>query len=300
MKERSTSISVLRRPTGPRTVEGKRQSSKNALKHGIFSKHLFLEGERRADFEKLHRGLQEDFQPEGTMEHVLIEQLATLVWRSRRVVAAETAMIAKSPTFIGVVDKPHADLPNQPRLQSDLTDRKTVTTLTDGEKVITRTEGNKVTTKTELILETAKKLAKLRENIKERGVGYIEDVRLLFEAYGEFDERGDLCDDFLFALAGYRKYGGDTKSKDHIANFVIESIDVEICRLGTLLQQVESDEVVFNSLASLIPPQADLDRTLRYESHLSREIDRKLTQLERLQRARRGHPPVPSIKIDLD
>jgi hypothetical protein len=76
METQSTSISPVQTATGPRTVEGKERSSRNAIKHGIFSKHLFLDDECRADFDKLHQGLREDFQPERVMEQLLVEQLS--------------------------------------------------------------------------------------------------------------------------------------------------------------------------------------------------------------------------------
>lgn len=61
------------------------------MKYGIFSRHLILEGECRTDFEKLHRSLREYFKPQGAMEEILVGQLAELIWRRRRVLAAETA-----------------------------------------------------------------------------------------------------------------------------------------------------------------------------------------------------------------
>ena len=42
-----------------------------------------------------------------------------------------------------------------------------------------------------------------------------------------------------------------------------------------------------------------LDRLLRYEAALDRSFDRTLTQLERLQRTRRGHPVPPPLKVDI-
>jgi hypothetical protein len=65
------------------------------------------------------------------------------------------------------------------------------------------------------------------------------------------------------------------------------------------LKKAESDDTVFNSLASLLPAHDDLDHIIRYESHLNREIDREIDQLERMQRRRRGYPPPPTVKVDL-
>jgi len=74
---------------GPRTMQGKERSKHNAIKHGIFSNLPFLHGEAKAQFDSLLNGLREDLKPEGTLEEVLVEKLATLFWRYRRVIVAQ-------------------------------------------------------------------------------------------------------------------------------------------------------------------------------------------------------------------
>src|SRR6266852_6192159 len=72
-----------RRATGPRTELGKQRSSQNAIKHGIFSEVTVLKGESRAKYQALLGGLWETFLPEG-LEEILVEKLATILWRHRR------------------------------------------------------------------------------------------------------------------------------------------------------------------------------------------------------------------------
>jgi hypothetical protein len=75
--------------TGPRTPEGKDKSKYNAVKHGIFSKVILLKGEPRMLFDALLDGLFNDLHPEGTLEEILVEKLAILLWRYRRLIVAE-------------------------------------------------------------------------------------------------------------------------------------------------------------------------------------------------------------------
>ena len=82
--------------TGPRTKEGKQTSSRNATKHGVFSKVIVLEGESRTEYEAVLEGLRETLLPEGTLEELLVEKLATLVWRQRRLLMAEGETIGRS------------------------------------------------------------------------------------------------------------------------------------------------------------------------------------------------------------
>jgi len=90
----------IHKSTGPRTPQGKKRSKYNALKHGLLSKAILLKGESRAEYESLLYGLQEDWQPQGTSETILVETLAALVWRKCRVLQAESAEIAGRAEFL--------------------------------------------------------------------------------------------------------------------------------------------------------------------------------------------------------
>ena len=85
---------------GPRTQQGKQKSSRNATKHGVFSKVITLESESKAEYEELLAGLREAQQPEGALEELLVEKLATTVWRHRRLLLAESAEIRKNTEFV--------------------------------------------------------------------------------------------------------------------------------------------------------------------------------------------------------
>jgi hypothetical protein len=83
------SSSLSRRSTGgPRTPKGKDRSKYNALKHGIFSKVAVLKDEPRGTFDKLLNGLFSDLQPQGTLEEIIVEKIAAIAWRYRRLLVA--------------------------------------------------------------------------------------------------------------------------------------------------------------------------------------------------------------------
>ena len=93
------SSAVAHTATGPRTSAGKKRSSRNALKSGIFFKAVLLENESRSEYESLLDGLRDDLQPRGMLQTVLVENLAVTTWRMRRCVRAETAEIEKATQF---------------------------------------------------------------------------------------------------------------------------------------------------------------------------------------------------------
>ncbi len=97
--------------TGPRTELGKQRSSRNALKYGIFSKVVVLKRESEAEFEDLLDGLRTYFQPEGTLEEILVEKLAALFWRERRLIIADgNADIGNGMDFLALKQSPEWDL----------------------------------------------------------------------------------------------------------------------------------------------------------------------------------------------
>lgn len=65
----------------------------NAVRHGILSRETVLPHESRQDFEFLLNELQNEYAPNGQTEKALVEELASILWRKRRVLAAEGAQI---------------------------------------------------------------------------------------------------------------------------------------------------------------------------------------------------------------
>jgi len=65
----------------------------NALKHGVLSRHAVLPHEDRAEFDELRDALVFEHQPSGATELHLVEELAGVLWRKRRVLMAEGAKI---------------------------------------------------------------------------------------------------------------------------------------------------------------------------------------------------------------
>ncbi len=197
-------------------------------------------------------------------------------------------MIERAPAFVGFANQPNSDLPRQPLLRACLDDGSTP-----------------VSAKVALLQTVMKSLVQLSKNITRRGFDFQEDFDTLHEVYGNFDvfsEEG-FCRTFVGLMMmglSHNETDGESGPNNENTKMAIELIEKETQRLYQLLRSAESNDVVLNSLSSLLPLQADLDRVIRYEAHISREFDRKLGQLERLQRARRGYPSPPTIKLELD
>lgn len=75
--------------TGPKTPQGRVKSSANASKHGVLSERFLSNYEDQNLFNEMRDGLIGDFNPSSTLESLLIDRLAILFWRERRLAMAE-------------------------------------------------------------------------------------------------------------------------------------------------------------------------------------------------------------------
>jgi hypothetical protein len=97
----------------------------NAMKHGVLSKLTVLPHEDRAEFDDLLAALVEEHRPSGMTERYLVEELAAIMWRKRRVLLVEGAQINRGlrTTAHSTHDSPiQAAVPFEPGLSSECAD----------------------------------------------------------------------------------------------------------------------------------------------------------------------------------
>ena len=75
-KKRAASQANGRKSKGPKTPEGKRASSRNALRHGILADTILIEGESRERFISFYKSLVQELAPQGLSEELLAERAA--------------------------------------------------------------------------------------------------------------------------------------------------------------------------------------------------------------------------------
>jgi hypothetical protein len=81
--------------TGPRTAEGKQRSSRNAVKHGLRAMDPLIPGEDREAFETHCEEIELDLQPATAIESNLVDQIADITWRLKRLSRIEAAVITE-------------------------------------------------------------------------------------------------------------------------------------------------------------------------------------------------------------
>jgi hypothetical protein len=294
VNDRASSSSLTRRATGPRTPRGKDRSKHNALKHGIFSKMVLLRGESKSDFDSLLSGLRDNLRPEGMLEKILVEKLASLIWRYRRLLMAEGAEIRKGTEFF--------HLEETKRFEEE--EVRVVNSEADRAGLFARISNP-------IILHRCVELLKTLEfSIQKTGFHSSSDIRMLSRVFGEFASSGGkhhimhfyfLCSQDADLPEEEREKKGRPSPAECRANFV-QDLKTKINALesyGETQLEFEKPKKKLDAISRNVPDSPQLDRLLRYEASLERAFDRTLNQLERTQRMRLGQPVVPPINLNI-
>lgn len=293
---------AIRRSTGPRTPQGKARSKQNALSHGIFSKVTLLKGESRADFQSLRRGLWESLQPEGELEELLVEKLVSISWRYRRMLLAEGAEIRKRSEFLELDQRRNVQIEAEEILEG----RPTGAAFDMGLEPVALIWQIQNPIVLEYCLEL---LVEVRRGIKIDGLDQERTNLLLKRIYGDSKKpqfRPTLYLEYWVWLNAARATEEDRKrngfTPEQCKRNMLRTIGIEIDRLTQYREKRESidfERLNVEILRQSVPDFPGLDRLLRYASSLERAFDRTLTQLERVQRIRKGQPVLPPIKLDV-
>jgi len=101
---------------GPKTEEGKKRSSMNALRHGITGQVTTMTDEDRAAHDTFSKALMNDLAPDGAMEIQLAQRIAIDSWRLNRISAIEDNLFA-----LGQLQHGGEACPDVPQLDAALT-----------------------------------------------------------------------------------------------------------------------------------------------------------------------------------
>ena len=87
--------------TGPRTVQGKRRTRCNAVRHGLTAETVIAAFENAADYASFEQSIASDYQVPTTTEEILVSRLASVLWRLRRSTSIETGMFQLQGELMG-------------------------------------------------------------------------------------------------------------------------------------------------------------------------------------------------------
>ena len=269
---------------GPRTKRGKKKSSRNAIKHAIFSDVVLLD-ESPKMYRDIFQALCDYFDPNDRVEQILVEKLAANLWRYKRLILTETVDVAYTSK--------RAQMEMMLAGSQDLRKREN-----NGRMMADDAHSDS--------LERAIELAqKLRDLIRERGFDIDADVVTLFKLYGPtVDAHLPVDTELIYGYwQKYSKVKTENKQlKDRIPleeakKQAIDMLDAQIKWAESRRECLKPYEDMRAVLS--FPSEVAQEKIMRYEAHLGREFDRTLQQIERLRRIRSGQPTPPPIEVKL-
>jgi len=296
---------ATRRGTGPRTSVGKERSRRNALKHGIFSSVVLLRDESEAELNSILDGLREDYRPEGELEVSLVDKLASLMWRQRRLLAAENGEIRKNREFLEWDRRQELSRQAQSQAFETSFEYSKCEGIHSVEKGLIRHIDNP-----EILEECLDLLCVLRAGIDFDGLFEENHTKILNRLYGSI--RGMTFKPTLkysyeyfceIAKCKYAKENEDGEpTPEECKAAVVQEIESEIRRLYKYrreLRRREAKKTEIENLRQGVPDTQSFERLMRYEARLGQAFDRTLNQLERIQRMRKGQVVPPPFKVDI-
>jgi hypothetical protein len=287
--------------TGPRSEIGKKRSSRNAIKSGLFAKATLLPGESRAEYESLRQRFWKAKQPGDGFEEVLFEMIVSNVWRQLRVQIVENAEIRMKSDFRDFDQLRSEEAEAQRIIQSGQPGAM--------EMVAFQAVALILYIYNPLILQRCiELLGELRMGIKTNGFDEEEDGPILRRIYGDPSDphyRHLLNDEYSIlrktAIVPEEEKEGYLTPQE-CKQRILREISMEIKRLEQYQRQqelIESKRSKVGMLLRLVPDSSVLERLLRSRNSLEREFYRLLAQYERAQRIRKGQPLPPEVDVKI-
>jgi hypothetical protein len=284
--------------TGPKTAEGKQIVKFNALKHGLLSKEIIIgDGEGQEDekaYQDLHFQLTNDLQPVGVLEEILVEKIAICYWRLKRAVRSETGEIRKRLDIFSWSEL----MAKADQFRSD----KQFAPLTkDFSKFLKSSIG---------ISHLIRILQDLLEDAKNSGYLSERSEKLLLTSFDSQEgSLAQMCLAFsIMAKDGPRIATDDPEGHKDMPDpatckeLLIDTIKNEIKSLQLAKKLIVDNEALETEAAFAshsLPPVLQMDKILRYETTIERQLYRAMAQLERLQRQRKGELIPPPINLEI-
>ena len=283
-KQLAANQANAQKSTGPKTPEGQAVSKMNAVKHGIWSKEVLVRGfnlkENSRELAALHERFWQEHKPVGPVEEMLVDQIVTAQWRLRRALRAESGEIALNVDE-GQWKRSRPDLKLQVlgwELAGDpvhaMQDSAFGNRMLESWLGEVRAQVEKDGELTEAAIEKLKYSHKPNQISRE-----LEKVRL--------------------RLSQNANGADEATRREENKKQALRFIDRELTFLRwnrTHCEKREAAEEAARQAAAVPPALEVLDKIMRYETTLQRQLYRAMNQLERIQRMRQGEAvPAPMM-----
>ena len=272
--------------TGPKTPDGRAVSKMNAVKHGILSKQVLVRGlnikENSRELEELYERFWQQYSPVGPVEEMLVDQIVTTHWRLRRALRAESGEIALS------VDQGKWQR-SRPQIQL--------------RRALWESSGDQISSMEESgwgigLLQVW--LRDIRKSVENEGE--LTEAAIRLPCFGKTNSLSLELEDLRLKQErnpeGLEPVALRERNKNQVLAFLDKELSLLMMR-KTACETREDAEEEARQAAAVLPSPEVLDKIMRYETTLQRQLYRALAQLERLQRMRQGEDVPPPMTMEV-
>jgi len=286
---------------GPNTDKGKAISSRNSTTHGLTARR-WLNAEEQALFDETVEAFNNDFDPQTSIEKVLIVKMAECTVRLMRIQNTENAMFDLSTNEAGNPIEAIKSLDsNSDRLIQDVQDTISITWKFDPSsyarkmQMLIELEGqkldrisdwsyveNNMSVNTDYICEASIAMNLTIQEFIEREINqsYFIDVRVSFLGYDESKKDGDQTIDEIFKDSHEIS---STSLQEYFKNLKIRLVDD--LQVQTVLRDSTERSQLLKSAA--MPDTQKLSLIQRYRTADERQFSKTLGELLELQKRRK-------------
>jgi hypothetical protein len=275
--------------SGPKTEAGKKASSRNSTKHGIFARETISTalGESRVDFNALLRELHDVWEPVGLHEERDVQEIAKTTWRLKRVLRAENGELTKGMNTYWSKIRERREQFNRDRLEWEVMRVPQKLAPNQGKKSLL-----------EQVRDIDETIRKLRGTID--GIdfvrGFVKSVREEIEKTETLSERNL---GLILHCLGMEAIDLSAMTKDDEELDILdkEELEMVLAFLDDQISILKAQEQFLRTtldgessgtLDSLsLPSPIASSNLLRYEAHLDRKLCRDTESLERRQTQRK-------------
>ncbi len=270
-----------RKSTGPRSCRGKRHSSRNALRHGLYSDVQYFCGEAAMElgedpgqFFRLYTGLLAARPPADALEQVLVEDIAVLIWKKARLERSEAA--------VQVCNVRKHDLERRKQFMQVGRDG---TTMSQAEML---EKGLRVTLDAPGKFEEILEMLGMLEDLVERNE-FSEDMhRLLLALYGQQPTvRGAGLLNGYVKLRKLRSEGQDLGDAKAVFDMTLAQETEAVLGEYELFLHEHVENTRAARIAAAAPSHAQWAAIIRQSNALHRQMERKIRLLDETQERRR-------------
>lgn len=283
---------------GVETEESKAIVKYNALRHGLLAKEVVItvgEGaENPEEFNALLEDLKVQLVPTGTLEEMLVEKIAVAYWRLKRAYRYEVGLIRQE------LDTATEDFYDE----EDWQNKKVNTTDEEIDHKIEQEEEG-----IEYWKKDKRNLSKMYKDGKPIDEIYDWDLNweCLWEKFEYLVPEDELNNDDkwtrqLRELLNRNEEWNDDRIWKELIKICDEKVENYKKEILGLKKQKHKNQLKLEVIKNLgnIPSKDELDRLLRYEGAIERQLYKALNQLERLQRLRSGDSVPAPVEVDID